>query len=295
MLHMSENSLELSESDEDVLENNIIWILGSPKSGTTWLADELKDCGAIHFEEPLIGLHLGFLENKGLNFIRRFDKASERKHYFFSNDFEFVWKKYLRKLILNRIYAQFPNCLTKKVVIKEPNGSMGADIILKCLPNSKIIFLLRDARDVLNSQVTALSEGGYASKASKIWKPLQKGKRINHIKASCYQYLKIIEIVQKAFASHLSQNKMMIRYEDLRRNNNENFKKILEFTGINIDETKMNEIIEKHTFENIPSGKKGIGTTKQFAKVGIWKEKFSDDEIKEINDILGSKLQELGY
>ena len=292
---MEKNNLELTESEEDILEKNIVWILGSPRSGTTWLANELKDCGAIHFEEPLIGLHLGFLENKGGNFIRRFDKANDRKHYFFSNEFEFVWKKYLRKLILNRIYAQFPNGLAKKVVIKEPNGSMGADILSKCLPNSKIIFLLRDARDVLNSQVTALSEGGYAAKASKIWKPLQKGKRINHIKASCYQYLKIIEIVQKAFDLHLSQNKMMIRYEDLRRNNNENFKKILEFIEINLDEMKMNEIIEKHTFENIPDEKKGIGTTKQFAQVGIWKEKFSDEEIKIINDILGSKLQELGY
>jgi LPS sulfotransferase NodH len=286
---------ELSIEEESILEKNLIWILGSPRSGTTWLASLIRDYDAIHFEEPLIGLHLGFLENRGLNFTRRVDKAHERKHYFFSDEFEEVWKKYLRKLILNRIYAQFPKCLSKKIVIKEPNGSMGADMISKCLPESKIIFLLRDARDVLNSQVTALSEGGYAAKASKIWKPLLKDKRMNHIKAACYQYLAIIEIVQKAFKSHMGQNRIMIRYEDLRQDNKNHLKKILEFVGFSYNGAKMDQVIEKHTFENIPEEEKGMGTTRQFAKVGIWKERFSNEEIKTIEEILGSKLKELGY
>ena len=53
--------------------------------------------------------------------------------------------------------------------------------------------------------------------------------------------------------------------------------------------------MERFTFENIPEEKKGLGTQRQFAKVGIWEEKFNQEEIKVLNEIMGSKLKQLGY
>ena len=80
--------------------------------------------------------------------------------YFFHNTFKETWKFYMRKLILNRIYAQYKD-LSNKIIIKEPHGSLAADIISECLPNSKIIILLRDGRDVIDSQVDGFSKGGW--------------------------------------------------------------------------------------------------------------------------------------
>ena len=41
--------------------------------------------------------------------------------------------------------------------------------------------------------------------------------------------------------------------------------------------------------------KKGIGTTIQFAKAGVWKERFNDEEKTIIQDIVGDGLKKLGY
>jgi len=274
---MSDAIPELTAEQEDTLEKNLVWIISSPKSGTTWLAQLLGSHDAFRFDEPLIGLHLGFMEKRGNTHVRRIDKAKNRANYFFSDEYKETWKYYVRKLILNRIYAQF-QYVSKRIIIKEPNGSMGSDIISECLPHSKLILLLRDGRDVLNSQVTALSKEGYAAKASKIWKPLEGQRRFNHIKLAAHEWVSIVKIFMKAHQSHSEEDKILIRYEDLRKDTFEELKKIFNFLQSDIDDSKIRKIVEKFTFENFPEDKKGLGTTRQFAKVGIWKEKFSDEK-----------------
>jgi len=63
----------------------------------------------------------------------------------------------LRTLLLERFGAHLrraggsdPLC-----VIKEPNGSQGAGFILFRLPCSRLLFLLRDGRDVVDSELDA--------------------------------------------------------------------------------------------------------------------------------------------
>jgi len=85
---MSDAIPELTAEQEDTLEKNLVWIISSPKSGTTWLAQLLSSHDAFRFDEPLIGLHLGFMEHKGSSFIRRIDKAKARANYFFSDEYK---------------------------------------------------------------------------------------------------------------------------------------------------------------------------------------------------------------
>ena len=91
-----------------------------------------------------------------VNFQKR---TFKKDHYFFADEYKETWQFFLRKLILNRIYSQYQD-LTKKVIIKEPHGSLAADVISECLPNSQIIFLLRDGRDVVDSIIDATTKGG---------------------------------------------------------------------------------------------------------------------------------------
>ncbi len=242
--------VQLSETQEEVFEKNLVWIIGAPKSGTTWLAQLLASYDAVRLDEPLIGLHLGFIEYRGASFIRRIDKAKERSHYFFSDEYKETWLYYVRKLILNRIYAQFGD-LSKKIIIKEPNGSMGSDIISQCLPNSKMILILRDGRDVLNSQVTALSKEGYAAKASKIWKPLEGKRRFGHIKRAAQEWVNLIKILMSAYTAPKDENKDISRYENLRENNNKEIKKLSQFLKSNIGDQRIQTIISKFAFKNL--------------------------------------------
>ena len=133
---------ELSKEMEENLEKNIVWVLGSRRSGTSWTAKELLSHNTKCMEEPLIGNHISAVMGDKSPYYRRLDESKERKDYFFSETFKENWLYFLRKMILNRIYAQFQD-VNSVIIIKEPNGSMGADIISEALPNSKIILLLR--------------------------------------------------------------------------------------------------------------------------------------------------------
>jgi hypothetical protein len=148
--HPSAHLKEKREEEEDTIERNMYWIFGSGRSGSSWLATRLlKHEGTICWDEPLIGMHLAVTYWEVDKNKRLLDRDAKRPDYFFSSDFSDIWKKYLRKMIIHRIFAQHPEALKKKIVIKEPNGSFAADIIMQTLQNSQIIFFLRDGRDIL--------------------------------------------------------------------------------------------------------------------------------------------------
>jgi len=98
---------------------------------------------------------------------------------FFLKKYKETWLYYLRKLIVNRFHAQFET-FSKKIIIKEPNGSNGADILSQCMPKSKIIVLLRDGRDVIDSLLDARREGSKLQKKFQV-KPILEKQRINFI------------------------------------------------------------------------------------------------------------------
>jgi Sulfotransferase family len=289
------NFAELSWEEEVRLEKNLVWIFASPRSGTTWLASQLLSHNTKILGEPLIGSHLADSRELGNTYIRRFEEHRQREHYFFSSKYEEVWQVYVRRLILNRIHAQFQD-LSSTIIVKEPNGSMAADLIAQCLPNSKIIIVLRDGRDVLNSKITALSKGGYAEKMSKgVFKPLAGSRRRNHLLLSARDWAKLVDVLLATFEHHNPQLRYLIRYEDLLSDTYHEVRKMYNFIDIEIGEDRLSSIVENTAFENLPSESKGIGTTVQFAKAGGWKEGFDDDEKAVIEEIIGKGLRKLGY
>ena len=130
----------LTDEQEDILEKKMIWIFGSVRSGTTWLGrDLLNHPSTIYWHEPYIGWHLDVIQ-----------EWHYEDRYFFSKNHMNNIIPTLRKLILARTFSQVQS-LSYNIVIKEPNGSGAADIIMNCFPKSKLIFLLRDGRDVIDS------------------------------------------------------------------------------------------------------------------------------------------------
>jgi len=56
---MVDSLVKLSEKEENILEKNLVWIFGTHRSGTTWLATELLSYKTYAWNEPYIGGHLG--------------------------------------------------------------------------------------------------------------------------------------------------------------------------------------------------------------------------------------------
>lgn len=283
---------ELSKQEESILEKNLIWIFAYRRSGTTWLANELLSHNTKFMDEPLLGFHIGRADLMKNGLERILEREKHRDDYFFSEKYKDAWKYYLRKLILNRIYSQF-NDLTHKIIIKEPTGSYAADILANTLPNSKIIILLRDGRDVLDSVLDALQKGGWENQRGHI--TLTPEKRIQTLKQKCYQWNFVMDCIMKSYELHNKDRRLLLKYEDLRYDTLNILKKIYDFCEIQIAEEHLKKIVEKSKFENIPQNERGSGKFKRFATPGKWKENFTEEEVKMMENLIGETLHKIGY
>ena len=45
--------------------------------------------------------------------------------------------------------------------MKEPDGAVGAQLMMEALPESRMVLLVRDPRDVASSALDATKEGGW--------------------------------------------------------------------------------------------------------------------------------------
>lgn len=279
-------SNELTNEFENLLEQNLVWIFGAGRSGTTWLAKELLSYNTHVIDEPYLGNHLQ--TPGGVKKIHEFHK--KRNDYFFSNAYKKIWFYYLRKLILNRFYSQIQD-YSKHVIIKEPHGTMGSGNIIECLPKCKIIVVLRDGRDVLDSEIAANSPGGWSTKDTGI----SLSSKIDFIKRYANHWNILIETLFNTYESHPKELKYLVRYEDLRKNTVEELEKIYTFLKIDISNDQIVKIVNKFSFENIPSAKKGLGKSRRSATPGKWKENFNEKEKELMNSIMGKTLEKMGY
>jgi len=285
---------ELTIEQEKTLEKNIVWIFGSPRSGTSWLALQLLSFDTLQLNEPQIGFHLGTPHPQITeDFSRYFDIFNKEPDYFFSKRYSNTWYYFLRKLILNRIQSQFQN-VSKKIIIKEPNGAIGVDIILNCLPDSKIIILLRDGRDIVDSIIDSITPNGWAVKNYGLT-PISEKNRIFEIEKRSKVWVKTIKLLLSQYEKHNKDQKLIVKYEDLIQHTHKILKEIYRFLEIEISEEDLDRLIKKYEFENIPSKMKGSGKVTRFAKPGKWRENFNEEEKEIMNNIMRDTLIKIGY
>jgi len=276
------------------LEKNLIWIFGSTRSGTTWLATKLLTFQTNHINEPNLSKYLGFAAPEFSDDLTDMDYFRHRPGYFFSERYKETWVYFLRKLILNRIFAESQD-LSKKIIIQEPGG-LGHYVIAQCLKNSKIIVILRDGRDVVDSTLDArvnLPPGGRFTKLMK--KPLSSDKRTLFIKNRSIFWVRQIENLKRAYENHQKELCLLIKYEDLRNDTIVELEKIYQFIGNNISKQDIEKIVEKFKFENIPDGQKGKGKFYRSASPGKWRQNMNEEEQKIMEDVMGPTLRKLGF
>jgi len=273
------------------LEKNLVWIFGMHRSGTTWLGRELLSYHTHFWNEPGIGRFLGSTIKNGPK-IRRIENGQRRKSFFFQYDFKDTWLLYLKKLILARIYAEFQDT-SKKIIAQEPNGSMGSDILSESLPQSKIIIVQRDPRDVIDSMVDGMKEGGWRSNTRGY--SLTSENRLSFIEDEANKIVNTWEILWKTYKNHSKNLRYLVKYEDLRKNTLEELEKLYRFLEIDIDKKILEKIYEKTRFENLRSSQKGSGKSRRSATPGKWKENLSNEDKNVIEKILIETLKKLGY
>jgi sulfotransferase family protein len=292
------------------IDERLLWVLGSPRSGSTWLLRMLTEHRRIvPVNEPLIGAHLGHMLPNAVDLeveLEALDSESfmvrqlraENPDEFFAAEYRDVWLPALAEMMRKRFAAQAlrhpRNPLDAVLAIQEPNGSQSADVIMAALPGARFVFLLRDGRDVVDSILAASEPDTWATRTFEGLGGIPAIGRARLIELLARKWLWRTEVVERAFAVHKGP-KYRLRYEDLRTDTEGQLRSLLDAVGLGVDDATLAAMIEPHTYDRTPAEGLGPKGFRRAATPGLWRENLTAEEQAALERILGPKLRELGY
>jgi hypothetical protein len=287
--------------------DSLAWIFGSSRSGSTWLLRMLSELRrVVPIDDPHLGHHLGVWrpiplawataeQTPELATLDRFKR--QKPDYFFSEQYREAWEPALRDLIRARFEAQAADTVAAQeiadpmVVVKEP-ASQVADLLTQLFPASRVIFLLRDGRDVVASWLDGYSEGAWATREGAY--PVSPEGRVAMVRWQASVWLKRTETMQSIFRQLPEDSRLLIRYDHLRLETAACLREVNALLGLGESDERLTQVAEANSYENVPSERKGDGQEIRKAKPGSWRETLSAEEVEAMHEILAPKLQELG-
>jgi hypothetical protein len=286
-------------------DSRLAWIFGSSRSGSTWLLRMLSDMnGVVPIDDPHLGHHLGVWRPIPLawaacddppELTTLLDVKSDEPGYFFAERHRDAWWQPLRELIWARFEAEAPQTAAETstgpvFVVKEP-GSHVAPLLTELFPASKLIFLLRDGRDVVDSWLDAYSEGSWAIPGGAF--PVAPESRPALIRWLSAVWAYRSRAVRTAFESCAPQDRILIRYEDLRDDTERCLERVC--TVLGLDPERIQEVVARHRFEQVPSAARGPRRAVRQATPGGWRQNLTAEEQAAMHEALGAALSEFGY
>ena len=267
----------------------LIWIFGSARTGSTWLAAMMADLrDHTWWHEPMVGYLFGHL------YYERARGRRENDHFILGGD-KTLWLGPVRRFVLDSASMRFPEHINKGyLVIKEPHGTIGAPILMEALPESRMILLVRDPRDVISSKMDAAREGSWAEEAQKRRGQEKKNTSSDRkpdafVKSQAKRYVKLMDLAQQAYDAHKG-HKVLVRYEDLRAQPLETLRRIYTSLEIPADEREISRVVEKHAWENIPDRKKGSGKFYRKGSPGGWANDLTVEQVGIVESITAPLL-----
>jgi ribosomal protein L34E len=283
-------------------ENRLAWIFGSSRSGSTWLLKMLADLdGVVAVDDPHLGHHLGVWRPIPLAWAACEDPPelttllelkAEEPGYFFAERYREAWWEPLRQLIAARFEAQAEGVAAAGAafVVKEP-GSHAAPLLAELFPRSKVVFLLRDGRDVVDSWLDAYREGSWAIPGGAF--PVSEQGRIPLIRWLSAVWAFRSRAVRRAYDSRDPADRILIRYEDLRGDAEGCLARICAMIGV--DPQRVPEVVAGHRFEKVPRAARGPRRAIRQAQPGGWRDNLDRAEQAAMHEALGEALAEFGY
>ncbi len=268
-----------------IKEEQLIWMFGSPRTGSTWISGVMEEMdNQRRWNEPHVGLLFGSF------FYEKIDPGSslhESPAFIMGEPYRKAWLRSVKHFVLEGATARYPGLRKDQyVVIKEPNGSLGAPLIMEAMPESRLLFLLRDPRDVVSSWVDAFKQGSWTAVNCEY----DTDEKLNaHTRFLAERYLKVVSQVQRAYEAHAGK-KAFVRYEDLRRDTFGTMEAMYRALGIEVDESRLQAAVEKHNWESIPESRKGSGKFYRKATPGGWREDLSPAQIQIVEEVTATVL-----
>lgn len=267
----------------NALTKYFIIILGSPRSGTSWLnniINEHPDVAGMQYELRTFNLYIKPLvqawrdEKYGIeqgHFKLGHPQIWEENEF---DDFVLKFLDYTYSKVLNE------NPKATHILDKHPGYSFAIEEIIYYFPHAKIIHLIRDGRDVVPSMISAKERidfgPGTVPGAIKLWKN------------------SVITCQQAKFK--YPNNILEVKYEELKGLAEDLLPQIFKFCELNYDDKMIDELIENNRYDKKVFSRPNPNF-EELRKKGtpVWKKQLSVWERYQIQLAAGDLLQKLGY
>jgi len=279
----------------------VVFIIGAPRSGTTWV-------------QQMLGAHPSIVTSQETDLLNRYieplchawnrDLATNQKRRFKGLGAVLTQDEFDEWIVrsIATVYQKVRSLKSSASVVldKNPTYSLKTKLICRYLPQAHFIHVLRDGRDVVASMLAASTGWGrsWAPKktvqAAKTWKKHVLGAQL--ARDYCMAYIEV-------------------RYEQLLRNGPVELSRLFDFCKVPATLTECRLIYERFAFDNIRSPgeyhssilwsgevERRHGTTLREpdgffreGRSGAWAELLTARQHRAIKKVAGTLLGDLGY
>ncbi len=272
---------------------DIVWIFGAGRTGSTWLSRMMGEIdGHSVWFEPGVGELFGYPY-----YARSVEGQHKSFHFILGRDRD-TWLGSMRAFVLGEAGARFPEVAAGagKLVVKEPHGSIGAPLLMDALPESSMILLIRDPRDVAASYLDAYRKGGWEhEKIRGRGRSSRANEQPNEfVRETARTYLRYMGNARKAYEAHTGR-KALVRYEELRSDTLETMRRIYGELEIEVDQKALAEAVKKHAWESVPEEERGAGKFYRRASPGGWQEDLTEEQVTIVEEVTASVADDLYF
>lgn len=275
---------ERERSEAGAGEDRLAWVIGCGRTGSTWLAEMLGNLPRMrHWHEPYFG-----------RFFRHLDEHPEeldRKGAFFFRRHEEVWVQGVRDLFFAMTKARFPQFGRHGLVVKEVNTPELYPWLPRVFPLSRVILLVRDPYDVLDSYLDLQKPGSWNPSFAEGRDPLEPERvrrTAEHIRATT-------ALALRTFDDTAPDRRLRLSYEELLRDPVTWLVACAALLSIPVEPADAQEVAERFDFRH--HERTGPLEFRRRGQAGGWRtsENFSEPVRQVAREILGPLRTRLGY